>query len=118
MDDATLRYITAFSGSTRPEDAPARVEALSVIVRSLVQEVAALRRMLEARRVWDEAAYRSARLEVMTGDHGGAGAIPWRNHSAFRHARDEEGFLREVLGASDAEVEAFRRECRASESLT
>lgn len=77
---------------------------------SAIQEIVVLKEIMKAKGVWDEGLYKTLRRERMLQDNSSAGADPWQGFSYFPYAMEEGEFLRRMLGASEAEVEAYEKE--------
>ena len=111
----SLRRIIALSST---EDVPATVEALSHGLLAAIQEIAVLKEMMREKGVWDDAAYRRLRTEIMIQDHNTAGPFPHTSHTYFPFMLDEDEFLRFAFKATKEDLEGYNAAVQAVNHLT
>jgi len=106
--DTRLFRLYKPSGDLR--EISAQLQDLRAVLFSAIQDIAVLRKMLEAKGVWNETEYKTLRVDQMLRDHSSAGSEPWVNYSFYPFTLDEEEFLRQRLAATESEVTWFKTE--------
>lgn len=94
------------------------VEVLKTTVVSLIQDVDVLMSMLREKGLFDQARYKSLRMDRMVADHSGAGPAPFQHYSYFPYTLSEEDFLRHQFKLTDEEVREYKNEVEHVESLS
>ncbi len=114
----TTEYFALFRDSEDPQVLRQQVRMLRRALIGLAQDVTVLRRQLTESGALDPSRYRRLRIERMIDDHSSAGAVPWMSYSHYPYLLDDEQYLRTQLGASEAEVEEFRKQVEFKQQLT
>ncbi|MCW8132082.1 MAG: hypothetical protein KIS92_17175 [Planctomycetota bacterium] len=104
--------------SADPASLKQAVEDLRHMLLSVIHDVAVLREVVQKNGLMNDELYKSLRSRSMVADYGGPGPHPWHGHSYYRHTLDEDAFLTDVLGFTEAERAAFREEAETRCTMT
>jgi hypothetical protein len=113
-----VRGFRLFGISTNPQEVAQRTADLWHVLRSVIQDLAVMKAMMEEKGLWDEAKYKELRVNRMVSDHSGAGPSPWTQHSYHPYTLNEGEFLTQHLDADEAEVKQFKDRVESAERLS
>ncbi|HET9917302.1 MAG TPA: zinc ribbon domain-containing protein [Candidatus Binatia bacterium] len=113
-----VRGFRLFGISTSPQEVAQRTADLWHVLRSVIQDIAVMKAMMQEKGVWDEAKYKELRVNRMVSDHSGAGPAPWTQHSYHPYTLNEGELLTQHLGADEEEVKRFKHRVESAERLS